>query len=65
MVKTFNNNQLNFDLEKIMDYSVVSAIIDKDKNLDYPYILEINDNSYFYVSAKERNEDFRKIMEFI
>lgn len=59
----FNNNTLNFDLEKIQSYSVISAIIEKDENLEQPYILDVNDNSYFYENAKERNQDFNKLIE--
>lgn len=60
------NANLNFDLDKIKfiqesietDLTKVSILKTEDFNLDYPYIIDVEDNSYFYSEEEERNGDF-------
>jgi hypothetical protein len=54
-----NNGDLRSDFEKHQsaDYTTILVDYDADTNEDYPYILTINDDSYFYASEKERDED--------
>lgn len=55
-----HNGDLRNDWEKHQsaDEMIISKGYDEDANPDYPYILEINDSSYFYASERERDEDF-------
>jgi hypothetical protein len=55
-----NNGDLRNDWAKHQsaDEIKISREHDADVNEDYPYILTINDSSYFYANQKERNEDY-------
>lgn len=56
---TFKNQQLTFDLPKILEYDKpVNLFADYDSNLITPYILTVQDNSYFYINQKDRDDDF-------
>jgi hypothetical protein len=55
---SFNNGDLQNDIEKIMTYSILGIDKNQDDNLDLPYIIDVNDNSYFYKNVLERNIDF-------
>ncbi len=57
----FNNNDLKNDIEKIKGYNTAEIKSSCDKNLDAPYILDINDSSYFYTYREERDVDFERI----
>ena len=54
----FNNGDLESDFEKIMTYSILGIAKNQDDNLDIPYIIDVNDASYFYANKLERNQDF-------
>ena len=54
----FNNGNLARDFEKIMTYSILGIDKNQDDNLDLPYIIDVNDASYFYANKLERNQDF-------
>lgn len=55
----FNNGDLSNDIEKIESFDVPICVKkDFDGNLDYPYILDVKDNSYFYANKSDRNNDF-------
>ena len=54
----FNNGDLESDFEKIMTYNILGINKSKDSNLDLPFIIDINDTSYFYGNKLERNQDF-------
>lgn len=61
--KDFYNSNLNFDLEKILSYDLPVKIIKNfDLDLDYPYILQVQDNDFFYPTKKERNKDYKKLI---
>lgn len=60
----FNNSQLNQDCQKFSDYDTTSEVAKNyDSNLDYPYILDISDSSYFYAEKAERDEDYETMKE--
>ena len=55
----FINNDLTNDIEKIESFDVpITVKKDYDSNLDYPYILDVEDNSYFYANESDQNNDF-------
>jgi hypothetical protein len=61
-----HNGDLNNDLEKIFsnqesfesDEQKMAVSKEVDFNLDYPYAIDVEDESYFYANEKERNEDY-------
>jgi hypothetical protein len=62
----FNNNDLNFDIEKIRSYDTpVRVMKETDGNLDARYILNVADSSYFYESRSERDEDFHQLRKML
>lgn len=62
----FNNNDLTFEVDKILSFDT-PIIVSKnvDWTLNYPYILEVEDSSYFYAEEKERDQDFDKLKSII
>lgn len=54
-----HNGDLSFDIEKIKGYDKPKIKKDEyDSTDELAYVIEVNDNSYFYVNRKERDEDF-------
>lgn len=65
MVK-FNNGDLTHDIEKIVSFDPpITVSKGFDGELDFLYILDVGDNSYFYQYADERNEDFNKLKSIV
>ncbi len=65
-LEKFKNGDLNFDIEKIKSFDVPIVVAKAyDKNLDYPFAIDVEDNSYFYAEQKERDEDFEKLKTVI
>ena len=59
----FKNQQLEFDLERLLSYDnycYTDITTDNDKELGF--ILDIKDNSYFYESETDRDLDDLLIM---
>jgi hypothetical protein len=62
----FFNNDLNFDIEKILSFDRPLAIAkDFDDNLDYPFVLDVQDTSYFYVNSLDRDSDYDALIELL
>jgi len=62
----FNNGDLNFDIEKIISFDVPITVAKAfDDNLDYPYAIDVEDESYFYPDEESRNYDFDIFKEMI
>jgi len=62
----FNNGDLNFDIEKITSFNVPITVAKAfDDNLDYPYAIDVEDESYFYPDEESRNYDFDIFKEMI
>ena len=58
----FNNNDLTFNIEKIESFDTpITVSKEYDDNLDYPFALDVEDESYFYLNKKERDEDFETL----
>jgi hypothetical protein len=36
-----------------------------DSNVDYPFIIDVEDHSYFYATAEERDEDYSELCTFL
>jgi len=65
MIK-FNNSDLSFEIEKIESFDVPITVAKSfDANLDYKFALDIEDNSYWYATQKERDEDFEKLKNIV
>ena len=60
--KVFNNDDLNWEIEKIKAFDAPVLISKEfDNNLEYPYAIDIEDESYFYSSEEERDEDYERL----
>jgi len=65
-MRNFNNGDLNFDIEKIISFDVPITVAKTfDGNLDYPYALDVEDESFFYPDAESRDYDFNLLKEMI
>ena len=62
----FNNGDLSFDIEKIKSFDVPIKIVkSRDKTLDYPFAIDVQDTSYWYVNQSERDKDFQVLKSII
>lgn len=62
IINKFHNGDLSFEIEKIMSFDTpISISKEYDKNLDYPYAIDVEDGSYFYAEQKKRDEDYQKL----
>jgi hypothetical protein len=61
----FNNGDLGFDIENILSFDDINLSKSFDSNLEYQYVIDIKDTSYFYANKKERDDDFEKIKSLI
>lgn len=58
----FNNGDLSFDIQKIESFDVpITVAKSYDPTFDYPYVLDVEDTTYWYAEEKERDEDFEKL----
>jgi len=63
---TFNNGDLNWDIEKIESFDVPITVSKSfDNNLDNPYALDVEDTSYWYAEQTERDEDFETLKSIV
>lgn len=68
-----SNGDLKFSIEKIIDNQesieeenqkmAVSKSVDFD--LDNPYVIDVEDESYFYANEEERNNDYRVLCKIL
>jgi len=62
----FNNADLEFFIDKIQSFDVPITVAKAfDDNLDYPYAMNVEDGSFFYISQVERDTDFDKLKKLI
>jgi len=62
----FKNSQLQFDLEKILSYDDwCYTDITTDFSNGLGFILDIKDNSYFYLNKSDRDLDDSLIIEVL
>jgi hypothetical protein len=62
----FHNGDLNFEINKIKSFDChVDITVYEDNNLDCPFILDVEDSSYFYADKLERDSDFLKLKELL
>ena len=59
------NSQLKFEIEKHISADQVNIKYGKDENLDKPYYLELNDDSYFYYLPENRAEDIKNLKKIL
>lgn len=57
----FVNSQLQFEIEKHISADEIVVKYGKDENLEKPYFLEVNDDSYFYYLPENRADDIREL----
>lgn len=59
IIARLNNQDLAFNMERIlsMDLPIVLSL-EYDANLDNPFAIDIEDNSYFYDNEAERDSDY-------
>ena len=63
------NGDLNFDLDKIKwnqesienDITKMAISKEEDFNLDFPYLIDVEDTSYSYATEDERNSDYETL----
>ena len=66
MKTIFNNSQLTFDVERIQNFDVPITVAKAfDSNLDYPFAIDVEDESYFYPEQAERDEDFERLKSIV
>jgi len=62
----FNNADLEFYIDKIQSFDVPITVAKAfDDNLDYPYAIDVEDESFFYISQVERDTDFDKLKSVV
>jgi hypothetical protein len=62
----FHNGDLDFEIDKIKSFvSHTSITVNEDYNLDYPFILDVEDSSYFYADKLDRDSDYIKLKELL
>jgi hypothetical protein len=62
----FNNADLEFYIDKIQSFDVPITVAKAfDDNLDYPYAMDVEDGSFFYISQVERDADFDKLKSVV
>ena len=62
----FNNADLEFSIDKIQSFDVPITVAKAfDDNLDYPYAIDVEDESFFYISQVERDTDFDKLKSVV
>ena len=62
----FNNADLEFFIDKIQSFDVPITVAKAfDDNLDYPYAMNVEDESFFYISQVERDTDFDKLKSVV
>ena len=62
MGQRFNNNDLNFDIEKIQNFDApITVSKEYEGSFEYPFALDIEDTSYWYINETDRNDDFNKL----
>jgi len=64
--RKFNNGDLNFEIEKIISFDAPITVAKSfDGNLNYTYVLDVADGSYFYPDGESRDYDFNLLKEMI
>ena len=62
----FHNGDLNFEIDKIKSLVCHTSItVNEDYNLDYRFILDVGDSSYFYANKLDRDSDYIKLKELL
>jgi hypothetical protein len=62
----FNNADLTFSIEKIQSFDTPITVAKAyDDNLTYPYAIDVEDESFFYLFPFERDADFDKLKKLI
>jgi hypothetical protein len=67
--KVITNGDLNFELDKIKwnqesienDIHKMAVSKEEDFNLDFPYLIDVEDTSYSYATEEERNSDYETL----
>ena len=54
------------EIDKIKSFACPTSItVNEDYNLDYPFILDVEDSSYFYANKLDRDSDYIKLKELL
>ena len=62
MEQLFNNNDLNFDIEKIQSFNPpITVSTEYENSFEYPFAIDVEDTSYWYINETDRNDDFEKL----
>lgn len=62
----FNNKDLQFEIDKIVSFDPpITVSKEYDGNLDNPFVLDVEDNSFWYSEQKERDEDFETLKSIV
>jgi hypothetical protein len=62
----FSNNQIAFDIEKLKSFDNPEIVCSYDESQEEPmFILDVNDESYFYINEIDRDADCEKLKEIL
>jgi len=69
----FHNTDLNLDIDNILfmldsietDLTKLAVSKEFDGILEYPFAIDVEDHSFFYIDEKQRDEDYEKLCEFL
>lgn len=62
----FNNSDLQFSIGRIQSFDAPITVAKAyDENLDYPYAIDVEDESFFYLFPFERDADFHSLKKLI
>lgn len=65
-IERLHNGDLKRELERILNYDLpISISMEYDDNLDYPYIIGVEDNSYFYANENEQKSDYLNLYSLL
>ena len=67
------NGDLNFDLDKIKcnqesienDINKMAISKEEDFNLEFPYLIDVEDTSYCYATEEERDNDYEELCKIL
>jgi hypothetical protein len=72
-IELMTNGDLNFDLDKIKwnqesienDITKMAISKEEDFNLDFPYLIDVEDTSYSYTTEEERDNDYEELCKIL
>ncbi len=64
--KQFSNSDLISDLERILSYNKpISVGKAFDSNLEHPFAIDVEENSFFYANGEDRDSDYKLLINIL